>query len=111
MRALESLVEGQSGAFAFGDRPSLADICLVPQMGKARRFGVELRWPRLLAILAACVVLPAVANAKPDRQPDAKWGHPANVFMIRSGFTGGSATSLTMGTAWSAHEVCRREAK
>lgn len=70
--ALETLVAGQSNPFAFGERPSLADICLVPQMGNARRFGVELRWPRLLAIEAACAALPAFADAHPDRQPDAE---------------------------------------
>jgi maleylpyruvate isomerase len=70
--ALETLVAGQSRPFAFGDRPSLADICLVPQMANARRFGVELRWPRLLAIEAACAALPAFADTHPDRQPDAE---------------------------------------
>jgi len=70
--ALETLVPGPSRAFAFGDRPSLADIFLVPQMGNARRFGVDLRWPRLAAIEAACVALAAFAEAHPDRQPDAE---------------------------------------
>lgn len=70
--ALETLAAGQTGPFAFGDRPSLADICLVPQMANARRFGVELRWPRLQAIEAACMALPAFADAHPDRQPDAE---------------------------------------
>ena len=68
--ALETLIDGQSGTFAFGDQPTLADIFLVPQMGNARRFGVELRWPRLMAIDAACADLPAFAAAHPDRQPD-----------------------------------------
>ncbi len=70
--ALETLVAGQSRPFAFGEQPSLADICLVPQLANARRFGVELRWPRLLAIEAACVALPAFAETHPDRQPDAE---------------------------------------
>ncbi|WP_428149798.1 maleylacetoacetate isomerase [Brevundimonas sp.] len=70
--ALETLVAGHSRPFAFGDQPSLADICLVPQMANARRFGVELRWPRLLAVEAACAALPAFADAHPDRQPDAE---------------------------------------
>lgn len=70
--ALETLVAGQSNPFAFGERPSLADICLVPQVGNARRFGVEMRWPRLQAIEAACAALPAFADAHPDRQPDAE---------------------------------------
>jgi len=70
--ALEALVAGQPHPFAFGDQPSLADICLVPQMANARRFAVELRWPRLAAIEAACAALPAFADAHPDRQPDAE---------------------------------------
>lgn len=70
--ALETLVAGRSRPFAFGDRPSMADVFLVPQMGNARRFGVELRWPRLMAIEGACAALPAFADAHPDRQPDAE---------------------------------------
>ena len=70
--ALETLVTGQTGPFAFGDTPTLADICLVPQMANARRFGVNLRWPRLSAIEAACLALPAFADTHPDLQPDAE---------------------------------------
>ena len=70
--ALETLVAGQVRPYAFGDTPTLADICLVPQMANARRFGVELRWPRLAAIEAACLALPAFAETHPDRQPDAE---------------------------------------
>ncbi len=70
--ALETLVAGQMRPYAFGDTPTLADICLVPQMANARRFGVELRWPRLAAIEAACLALPAFAETHPDRQPDAE---------------------------------------
>ena len=70
--ALERLVGDHRGAFAFGDSPTLADVFLVPQMGNARRFGVEMRWPRLEAIDAACSALPAFAAARPDVQPDAE---------------------------------------
>lgn len=70
--ALETLVAGRSNPFAFGDRPSLADICLVPQMANARRFGVELRWRGLQAIEAACLALPAFSETRPDLQPDAE---------------------------------------
>lgn len=70
--ALESLIADRPGPFAFGDRPTLADICLVPQMGNARRFGVELRWPSLARADAACAALPAFIMARPDRQPDAE---------------------------------------
>lgn len=60
------------GAFVFGDAPSLADVCLVPQMASADRFGLDTApWPRLRAVRAACEALPAFADAAPSRQPDA----------------------------------------
>lgn len=59
--------------FTFGDAPSLADICLVPQLGNARRFGVDVsRFPRLLAIEAHCNELAAFSEAAPANQPDAE---------------------------------------
>jgi maleylpyruvate isomerase len=61
-----------AGPFCFGDAPTLADICLVPQMSNARRFGVNVRWQRLLDIEANCAALPAFANAEPSAQPDAE---------------------------------------
>jgi maleylpyruvate isomerase len=41
-------------------------------MANARRFGVDLHWPRLGAIEAACLALPAFAETHPDLQPDAE---------------------------------------
>lgn len=70
--ACERLAAAECGSFAFGDRPGLADLCLVPMLFNARRFGAELRWPRLLAIEMACAELPAFAAARPERQPDAE---------------------------------------
>lgn len=70
--AVDRLLADEPGPFAFGDAPSLADLCIVPQLGNARRFGVELRWPRLLALEAACLELPAFQNAAPGQQPDAE---------------------------------------
>ena len=59
--------------FCFTDAPSVADICLVPQLLNARRYGADAgRWPRLTAIEAACLALPAFAAAAPERQPDAE---------------------------------------
>ncbi len=61
------------GRFCFGATPKLADICLVPQLGNARRFGVDVsRFPRLLTAETARLALPAFANATPARQPDAE---------------------------------------
>ncbi|MDA1323007.1 MAG: maleylacetoacetate isomerase [Proteobacteria bacterium] len=70
--AVDRLLAGTEGPFAFGDRPGLADLCIVPQLGNARRFNVDLRWPRLLAIEAACLELGAFKVAAPGAQPDAE---------------------------------------
>jgi maleylpyruvate isomerase len=70
--AVDKLLADQPGPFAFGDAPTLADLCIVPQLGNARRFGVEIRWPRLIALEAACLELPAFQNAVPGKQPDAE---------------------------------------
>lgn len=59
--------------YAFGAAPTLADICLVPQVSNARRFGVDLApFPRLAAADAAARRHPAFAGAAPERQPDAE---------------------------------------
>lgn len=61
------------GKFCFGDTPTLADICLVPQLANGRRFGCNLSlYPTLLQIENACNALPAFANAAPEKQPDAE---------------------------------------
>ena len=73
LSACEALIAGWPGPFCFGDAPTLADICLVPQLGNARRFRVELaRFPRLLDAERAALELPAFADAAPERQPDAE---------------------------------------
>jgi maleylpyruvate isomerase len=59
LAAFEALLPAHSGAYCFGDTPSLADICLIPQLVNARRFGVGLTSERLLAIEAACLTLDA----------------------------------------------------
>ncbi|WP_294328156.1 maleylacetoacetate isomerase [uncultured Sphingomonas sp.] len=72
LEACDRLIADSAGRFCFGDAVTLADLCLVPQLVNARRFGVELRWPRLLSIEANCLALPAFADAVPERQPDAE---------------------------------------
>lgn len=73
LEACETLLARHSGPFCFGNAPGLADLCLVPQLGNARRFGCDLSaLPRLIAAEAACAALPAFAAAAPDRQPDAE---------------------------------------
>ncbi|ODV10687.1 MAG: maleylacetoacetate isomerase [Rubrivivax sp. SCN 70-15] len=72
--AFDALVDarGHGGPFAFGERPTLADVYLVPQIESARRFKVDLgRWPRLQEIDAACGRLEAFQRAAPTAQPDA----------------------------------------
>lgn len=73
MRAVEQALQTEAGAaFCVGDAPTLADACLVPQCYAARRFGVDpAGFPRIAAIEARCLALPAFAAAAPDRQPDA----------------------------------------
>jgi maleylpyruvate isomerase len=73
LAACETLAAAEPGPFCFGPAPTLADLCLVPQLGNARRFGVEVAaYPRLLQAEAAARNLKAFADAAPDRQPDAE---------------------------------------
>ena len=73
LEACETLLADRSGPFCFVAAPTLADICLVPQLANARRTGCDLSpLPRLLAAEEACNALPAFAQAAPDRQGDAE---------------------------------------
>jgi maleylacetoacetate isomerase len=74
LSALEqSIVRHGGGKFCYGETPTLADVCLVPQLGNARRFGCDLsRYPTLLAIEKNCAALPTFASAAPEKQPDAE---------------------------------------
>lgn len=73
LRACEALIAGSDGPFCFGAAPTLADLCLVPQLYNARRFGVDVAaFPRLLEAEKACLALPAFTDAAPERQPDAE---------------------------------------
>jgi maleylpyruvate isomerase len=73
LSACETLIAGEAGPFCFGSAPSIADLCLVPQLANARRFGVEVAaYPRLLKAEAAAKAMKAFADAAPDQQPDAE---------------------------------------
>lgn len=66
--------DGQAGAFCHGDRPSLADICLVPQVINAQRYSSFdfAPFPQIMRIFAGCMTLPAFDRARPEKQPDAE---------------------------------------
>lgn len=69
--ALEAMAG--DGPFCFGDAPSMADVCLVPQLFNARRYDCPLdAFPALLRAEAACEALPAFQAAAPGAQPDAE---------------------------------------
>jgi maleylacetoacetate isomerase len=75
LEALETQLarEASTGPFCHGDTPTMADICLVPQLANARRVDLDLSpYPTLLSIETACTALPAFAAAAPHRQPDAE---------------------------------------
>jgi maleylpyruvate isomerase len=73
LTACEKLIASEAGPFCFGAQPTIADLCLVPQLANARRFGLDLAaFPRLLKAEAAASNIKAFADAAPDRQPDAE---------------------------------------
>jgi maleylacetoacetate isomerase len=73
--ALEATLarDAQTGRFCHGDSPTLADVCLVPQLFNARRFKSPLEaYPTILRIHEACMALDAFRRAAPESQPDAE---------------------------------------
>jgi maleylpyruvate isomerase len=68
-----AIKHGRRGPYCFGPAPTLADVCLVPQLANARRVDSDLSGcPALLEIEAHCVRHPAFAAAAPDKQSDAE---------------------------------------
>jgi glutathione S-transferase len=58
--------------FAFGDTPTIADCCLIPQVYSARRYQVDLSpWPAIAAVSERAQAHPAFHAAHPNQQPDA----------------------------------------
>jgi maleylacetoacetate isomerase len=67
--ALEAIARPSAGTYLFGEEPTIADVCLVPQMFNARRFNVPVDdYPTLLRAEANANKLDAFAAAHPDRQ-------------------------------------------
>ena len=72
MSAVETLLQrhGQ-GAYCFGDAPTLADCCLVPQVANAQRMGCDLTpYAHVMRVHEHCVAQPAFQRAAPAQQPD-----------------------------------------
>jgi maleylacetoacetate isomerase/maleylpyruvate isomerase len=67
------LARGETGRFAHGDSPTLADCCLVPQVFNAQRFQCDTApYPTLMRVFAECMKLDAFERAQPARQADAE---------------------------------------
>jgi maleylacetoacetate isomerase len=67
------LAQQPASTYCFGEAPSLADCCLVPQIFNARRFETPLdHLPRTMAAFDACMALPAFQQAQPSACPDAE---------------------------------------
>jgi len=66
--------EPGTGRFCHGDRPGLADICLVPQVVNAKRYpSFDFKpYPTITRVFEACRALPAIERAFPQHQPDAE---------------------------------------
>jgi maleylacetoacetate isomerase len=61
------------GAYSYGDQPTLADLCLVPQVFNAARFKVDMaKYPIIQRVYASCMKHPAFDAAQPAKQPDAE---------------------------------------
>ena len=73
LQAIETLLanHSESGRFCHGDRPTVADICLVTQVTPAKTFDCPLdAYPRVMRVYETCVAIPAFADAHPSKQPD-----------------------------------------
>jgi maleylacetoacetate isomerase len=72
LTAFEAAMQTTCGTYSVGDAVTTADLCLVPQVYNAKRFGCDMtQWPTITRVVAACEALPAFKAAHPDQQPDA----------------------------------------
>lgn len=75
MTAIERMIAsyGKAGNYVLGDKVSVADICLIPNMYSMRRFGVPLDdYPLCCAIERHCITQPAFIKAAPETQAEAQ---------------------------------------
>lgn len=74
-QSIEKTIREKGDGYTIGDSPTLADVCLVPQVYNARRFNVPLgAYPGIVAVEERCLASPAFDRARPERQPDAPDG-------------------------------------
>lgn len=67
------LAQGPTSTYCFGETPTLADCCLVPQIFNGQRFNTNFDGlPRTMAAFDACMALPAFQQAQPSACPDAE---------------------------------------
>ena len=75
LAAIEKMLAARPGPgpFCLGAAPTMADVCLVPQVFNARRYRVPVEpYPLVLAVVDECMKLPAFDLAQPSKQPDAE---------------------------------------
>ena len=71
LEAFELQLAAYSSRFCWGESPTLADCCLVPQIFNGQRFAVDFSGlPRTMAAFEACMALPAFQRAQPSSCPD-----------------------------------------
>ncbi len=71
-KTLEALLHNSNGRFCFGNQPTFADCCLIPQVYNALRFNVDLTaYPKITSIYQHCNTLAAFQQAAPEAQQDA----------------------------------------
>jgi maleylpyruvate isomerase len=70
--AIEQLLAGKSGDYCLGDQPTIADVCLIPQVYNAKRYEFDLGpYPAIRMVNDHCQAIPAFAKAAPQHQPGA----------------------------------------
>ena len=70
---LEAELAGNKGKFCYGDAPTMADCCLVPQIFNAKRYNSDLSpYPTTMRVFEHCMKLEAFDRAQPSKQPDAE---------------------------------------
>lgn len=70
-QVMEAMVSARKTAFCYADKPTMADICLIPQIYNALRFEVDMKpYPTLMRVYEHALLQPAFDNARPEKQPD-----------------------------------------